>query len=74
MKAVKILFRALRSRGYSRFFLRNVLRLYRTSNSNPVMNVQFRNKIITLVAFYSTQSTQLNGALKQNFYIVLDGT
>lgn len=68
LKAVKILFKALKHRGYTRPFLRNVLREFKDYIEKPALPAQnTEEKIIPLVTFYSSQSTQLNWATKQNF-------
>lgn len=76
-KAVKILFRALRTRGYSRSMLQNTLKSFRRSLHNTVNSdpeAHSKDKIIPFVAFYSTQCRQLNSAIKQNFSKFLTGT
>lgn len=65
--AVKTLFKALKTRRYSRSFLRKVLRDFRQFIQNPVKETQTKNKIIPLVSFYSQNSVQLNRAVKENF-------
>lgn len=62
-EATKILFTALRKRGYSRSFLRkslkNFLKIREKSNSE--------SRIIPLVSTFSENSIQLNRLTKQNF-------
>lgn len=72
--AVKVLFKALKKRGYSRTFLRTVLKTFKQSVTDQTEITQPKNKIIPLVTYYSVQSVQLNGATKENFTKFLEPT
>lgn len=60
-EAVKILFGALRKRGYSRSFLRKCLKTYSDRKEKKT------KKLIPLITTYSTDSKKINYHLKQNF-------
>ena len=72
--AVRTLFAALRHRGYSRSFLRKILKTFDRPQAPPGENTVSRNKILPLVAHFSPQSTQLNLELKANFQKFLEST
>lgn len=60
-EAVKILFRSLRKRGYSRTFLRHCLKSFKDRK-------QIDDKeIIPFISSYSSTSVVLNGIIKNNF-------
>ena len=61
-KATKTLFSVLRTRGYSRSFLRYTLKHY--LEKKPTQGIR---KIIPMVATYSNNTVQLNRLLKANF-------
>lgn len=63
-KAVKTLFHALRSRGYSRQFLRNCLK---SIQKKPIHN----NQIIPLITTYSINANIINRKIKRNFENIL---
>lgn len=67
LNATKTLFSSLRKRGYSRSFLRQVLKTFRDPKQPKPGEPTPKNKIIPLVAHYSDQSLQLNLAVKANF-------
>lgn len=60
-KAVRVLFKALRHRGYSRTFLRQCLK---TFHDNKVRD---HGKLIPLITTFSSVSKVLNNKLKNNF-------
>lgn len=72
--ATNTLFKALRQRGYSRSFLRNVFKSFDTPKPLPAPDTTNRNKIIPLVSHFSCFSTQLNRAIKSNFSQFLTST
>lgn len=72
--ATKTLFSALKQRGYSRSFLRRMLKTFNQPKELPIMDPHTRNQIIPLVAHFSNQSVQLNAALKSNFFKFLTPT
>lgn len=65
--AVKTLFSALRQRGYSRSFLRRMLKTFNQPKAARVEETPPRDKIVPLVAHFSPQSQQLNLCIKANF-------
>ncbi|KAL2076550.1 hypothetical protein ACEWY4_027853 [Coilia grayii] len=69
-KATRTLFSVLRTRGYSRSFLRYTLKNY-LQRKPPV---ETKPKIIPLVSTFSTSSVQLNRLIKANFRKFLDNT
>lgn len=72
--AVQTLFSALKHRGYSRSFLRRILKNFDKPRALPEENTGQRDKILPLVAHFSLQSTQLNLELKANFQKFLEPT
>lgn len=72
LSAVNILFQALRQRGYSRTFLRKILRTFDQPRATQEVETTPRNKILPLVAHFSLQSQQLNQCLKANFQKFLE--
>lgn len=64
-KAVQILFRVLRERGYSRTFLRQCLKSFQ------VQKQKSRNTIIPIITTFSSASMILNNKLKTNFKSVM---
>lgn len=64
-EAVKILFRALRRRGYSRPFLRHCLKTFLGKKERG------RGNLIPLITTFSSMSKVLNGKLKTNFEEIL---
>lgn len=69
-QATKILFTALRKRGYSRSFLRRSLKTFLDIKKQPNPG----KKIIPLVSTYSQTSIQLNKLTKTNFHKFLSNT
>lgn len=67
-EAVKVLFKALRGRGYSRSFLRASLRTFQ-GESKPV-----GGDIIPLITTFSSNSLALNRRFKNNFERILGNT
>lgn len=67
-EATQILFRALRPRGYSRSFLREIYKSYRSRN------VQAEGPTIPFVLTYSSAATKLTRAVKSNFENILGQT
>ena len=63
MKAVKILFEALRKRGYSRTFLRKCLRTFKERNTEDKRT----KNLIPLITTYSSDSKNINQKIKKNF-------
>ena len=68
MEATKILFSALRQRGYSRSFLRNSLKKFQISK------LRDDKTVLPLVSTYSSLSMQLNSKIKRNFDQCTAGT
>lgn len=64
-EAVRILFKALRTRGYSRSFLRNVLRHFLDNKRKEEGN------LIPLITTFSSVAKDLNFKWKTNFYNIL---
>lgn len=64
-EAAKILFRALKTRGYSRPFLRQCLSSFKTPK------LVHQKQIVPLITQYSTISKSLNYRLKKNFNEIL---
>lgn len=60
-EAVYILFKSLRKRGYSRTFLRYCLKNFKTHKEKE------QNRIIPLIARYSSGSSIINKLIKNNF-------
>ena len=60
-EAVKILFKSLRGRGYSRTFLRKCLKTFQDRKERD------RGNLIPLITTYSSVSKILHGKLKDNF-------
>ncbi len=74
LKAVKILFGALRGRGYSRQFLRNVLRKFKNTIVDPVLPTQTeKTKIIPLVTFYSFSKHTIEFSSQTEFFYFSKG-
>lgn len=63
--AVRILFSALRKRGYSRPFLRNCFKSFRDRKDNP------EGEIIPLITTFSSVSLLLNHKFKDNFLTII---
>ena len=74
MEATKILFRALRDRGYSRSFLRRALKTFLLPRTPGDPTQKEKNKIIPLVSNFSSMSKQLNRAAKSNFERFFENT
>lgn len=72
--ATKILFTALRKRGYSRSFLRGIQKSFLKPKETSGTEDTPRNKIIPCIAKFSHLSIQLNRALKENFKKFLEPT
>lgn len=68
MEAVKVLFKALRQRGYSRSSLRHSLRTFQDGGRPP------RGDLIPLITTFSSNSRLINRRLKNNFEMVLGNT
>lgn len=66
LEAVKILFKALRKRGYSRTYLRRCFRTYQQERSR-----EDSTKLLPLITTYSTIGTIMNRKLKRNFQDIL---
>lgn len=62
-EATNTLFRVLRTRGYSRSFLRRCLRSFRVPRAQGAE----KRELLPLVTTYSTISSQLNHLIKTNF-------
>jgi len=73
-EATNILFTALRERGYSRTFLRKILKTFDKPKTRVRPEISVKDKIIPLVVHYSSLSQQLNLAIKQNFNFFLTPT
>lgn len=67
-EAVKVLFKALRRRGYSRSFLRHSFRTFH-DGGRPT-----RGDLIPLITTFSSNSRLINRKLKNNFDMVLNDT
>lgn len=67
-EAVRILFGALRKRGYTRSFLKQCLHTFREKKQ-----IQ-RNSVIPLVTKFSSMSLKLNHTLKDNFQMLVGNT
>lgn len=65
-EAVKILFKALRERGYSRSFLRQSLKTFR------VQKQKNQKEIIPIITKFSSVSTDLNNKLKTNYKTIME--
>lgn len=74
LRATKTLFSALRHRGYSRTFLRKILRTFREPKRPKPGETAPKDKLIPLVTHFSEQSVQLNLAVKANFSKFLTGS
>lgn len=69
---VNVLFSALRQRGYSRSFLRKILKTFDQPRVIQEVETTPRDKIVPLVAHFSLQSQQLNLCVKANFQKFLE--
>ncbi|KAL2076952.1 hypothetical protein ACEWY4_027451 [Coilia grayii] len=69
-KATKTLFSVLKTRGYSRSFLRYSLKNFLLKKTP----METKSKIIPLISTFSTNSVQLNRLIKTNFQKFLDKT
>lgn len=65
-EAVKVLFRALRKRGYSRSFLRNCLKSYRVQKQKD------QKGLIPLITQFSKVSTDFNHRMKNNYKAIIE--
>lgn len=65
MEAVKVLFKVLRTRGYSRTFLRHCLKNFQVRKENN------KEGLIPLITTFSSVSKILNTRIKQNFQQLL---
>lgn len=61
MEAVKILFDALKQRGYTRSFLRDSLKTFQVSKQKT------NRELIPLITNFSTISARLNHRFKENY-------
>ena len=65
-EAVKILFKALRDRGYSRSFLRQSLKTFRSQKQRN------QKEIIPIITKFSSISTILNNKMKINYKTIIE--
>lgn len=65
MNAVRILFRALRKRGYSRSFLRHCFKIFQEKGD------KLQGDPLPLITTFSTNSRWVNKDLKENFYTIM---
>lgn len=69
-EATRILFKALRNRGYSRSFLRNTAKLSHSKDSGPPLQDppdQTDSPLIPIVSIYSSSATHIHRRFKRNF-------
>lgn len=70
-QATKTLFQALKSRGYSRTFLRNIRKKAISHNDTTPPNTEENKTPIPLISIYSSYSVAAHRKLKQNFQDLL---